>query len=193
MPALVSTEVHNRVVWLGVVPSRELALASVARPSLSLTFAGPEGEDHAGLTRASCSRVSIQYRRGTEIRNTRQLCLMSEEETADIAIGIDVPLFDPAWAGATMVLAGIPDFSNLPPSTRLQFDGGATVTVDMMNAPCNLPARNIEAVAPGSGSRFKAAAKDRRGVTAWVEREGIVALGDGVSVHIPSQRPWLRR
>lgn len=191
MPALVSTKIRGSLVWLGVVPSRELALASVARRSLSLTFAGPEGEDHGGLTRASCSRVSTQYRRGTEIRNTRQLCLMSEEEMADIAAAIGVPRFDPTWAGATMVLAGIPDLSHLPPSTRLQFDGGATVTVDMMNAPCHLPGPGIEVAAPGSGSKFKAAAKNRRGVTAWVEREGLVTVGDVVSVHVPGQRAWL--
>ena len=38
--------------------------------------------------------------------------------------------------------------------------------------------------------RFAAAAKDRRGVVAWVEREGSFALGDTLSLHIPDQRVW---
>ena len=97
---------------------------------------------------------------------------------------------DPALLGATMVIAGIPDFTHLPPSSRLQSQSGATLVVDMENRPCSLPARPVEGRHPGKGVTFKPVAKDRRGVTAWVEREGLFRLGDSITLHIPDQRPW---
>lgn len=190
MPALKRTQIVGKVVWLGVVPSRDLALSSCPRESLQLTFAGPEGEDHGGLVRPSCTRVSAQYRPGTTIRNTRQLSILSREELDATAEDMGVEVFDPAWVGATMIVSGIPDFTFLPPSSRLQFAGGTTVTVDMENRPCTLPAPVIEADAPGRGRAFKAAAKGRRGVTGWVEREGVIRLGDEITVHVPDQRTW---
>jgi hypothetical protein len=42
----------------------------------------------------------------------------------------------------------------------------------------------------GQGRAFKEAARDRRGVTAWVEREGRLALGEGLRLHVPGQRAW---
>ncbi len=190
MPALENTGQTGKVTWLGVVPSRDLALSSRPRTSLTLEFSGPKEEDHGGLTRLSCSRVVAQYPRGTEIRNTRQLSVVSSEELAQIARKMGLEAFDPAWAGATMVIEGVPDFSHLPPSSRLQVTGGATIVVDMQNRPCNLPGPVIEAAFPGRGRGFRNAAQGLRGVTAWVEREGIVRLGDRVTLHIPAQRPW---
>ncbi|SFI89974.1 MOSC domain-containing protein [Jannaschia pohangensis] len=190
MPALKPTDIYGRIDWLGVVPARDLALASRPRESLMLNFDGPEGEDHGGLTRPSCSRVASQYRRGTQIRNTRQLSVVGAEELVEVAKSIGLEAFDPSWIGATMVISGIPDFTHLPPSSRLQIAEGATIVVDMENRPCVLPAPVIEADAPGHGKAFKAAAKGRRGVTAWVEREGAVRIGDVVRLHIPDQRGW---
>jgi len=37
---------------------------------------------------------------------------------------------------------------------------------------------------------FKAAAKNLRGVCAWVAAEGRVAIGDTLTLHIPDQRAW---
>jgi len=62
----------------------------------------------------------------------------------------------------------------------------------MENRPCSLPARPIEAQHTGVGGAFKAAAQGRRGVTAWVEREGVFRLGDDITLHIPDQRGWQR-
>ncbi|TFL19142.1 MOSC domain-containing protein [Jannaschia formosa] len=190
MPALKPTAITGGIVWLGVVADREAALASTRRETLALSFAGPEGEAHGGLTRPSCSRVVSQHPRGTEIRNVRQLCVMSEEELAEIAAAIGVTRFDPSWAGASVVVSGIPDFTHLPPSSRLQAEDGATLVVDMENRPCHLPAPVIDADAPGHGRGFKAAARGRRGVTAWVEREGCLRLGGTLRLHVPDQRAW---
>lgn len=190
MPALTSTEVSGVITWLGVVPDRDEALQSQARDRLAVSFAGPEGEAHGGLTRLSCSRVTTQYKRGTVIRNTRQLCLLSAEELAATAAAMGLATLDPGLVDASMVIEGLPDFTHIPPSSRLQGQSGATLVVDMENRPCQLPAKPIEAAHAGFGARYKTAAKGRRGVTAWVEREGVFALGDRITLHIPDQRPW---
>ncbi|MEM7645047.1 MAG: MOSC domain-containing protein [Pseudomonadota bacterium] len=191
MPALVRTHITARITWLGLVPDRAAHLASQPRDALTLTFAGPEGEDHGGLTRPSCSRVTSQHPKGTTIRNTRQLAVVSQEELEEIAAAIGTNRFDPAWIGATLVISGIPDFTHVPPSSRLQSEtDGTTIVVDMENRPCHLPAPVIDTDAPGHGKTFKAAAKGRRGVTAWVEREGTFHLGDTLRLHVPDQRAW---
>ncbi|RUS63154.1 MOSC domain-containing protein [Pseudorhodobacter sp. E13] len=190
MPALMKTDFMGTIVWLGLVRDRAAQLASAPVDQINALFSGPEGEAHGGLTRPSCSRVLTQYPRGTPIRNTRQFAILCAAELAAIAADMGVETLDPALMGATMVIAGIPDFTHLPPSSRLQAPSGATLVVDMENRPCVLPAKPIEAMHPGKGAAFKPAGKGRRGVTAWVEREGLLRLGDSVTLHIPDQRGW---
>ena len=137
------------------------------------TYAGVEGEEHAGLTRPACSRVIAQYPRDTEIRNVRQFSVLSAEELAQIAADMGIERLDPAWLGASIVLEGIADLTHLPPSSRLQnaerHDAGRG-----HGEPALPSARKAELTkhVPGKGRGFKAAAEGRRGVTAWVEREG---------------------
>lgn len=190
MPALKPTVFTGTITWLGVVPDRDAQLEAVPRQTLRAGFDGPEGEAHGGLTRPSCSRVKAQYPRDTIIRNTRQFSVLGAEDLAAIAADMGLDALDPALVGATMVIAGLPDFSHLPPSSRLQGANGATLVVDMENRPCMLPAKPIEAKHPGFGREFKAAAKGRRGITAWVEREGEFTLGETVTLHIPDQPVW---
>lgn len=189
MPALIPTAHVGTITWLGRVENRQAALASRRVQELVVGLDGPEGEAHGGLTRPSCSRVLGLYPRGTTIRNTRQITLVSAEELAGIAAEMALDRLDPALMGAGMVLSGIPDFSHLPPSSRLQAEGGATLVVDMQNRPCVLPAKEIDHLHPGKGRLFKRAAEGRRGVTAWIEREGVFRLGETVRLHVPDQRP----
>jgi hypothetical protein len=190
MPALKATGLSAEIIWLGVVRDRAAQLETTPCDSLTLRFTGPEGEDHGGLTRPSCSRVTALYKRGTPIRNTRQLSILSAEELAQIATRMGLDMLDPALVGASMVLRGLPDFSHLPPASRLLATSGACVTVDMENRPCTLPARPIDARHAGFGARFKTAAKGRRGVTAWVEAEGRVQIGDQLRLFVPDQPAW---
>ena len=191
MPALIPTDHVGTITWLGRMAHRDRPeLESVALSEMVLTFAGEAGDCHAGLTRPSCSRVTSQYPVGTEIRNTRQLSLICAEELALIAGALGLDAVDPAWLGASVVISGLPDFSHLPPSARLQAESGATMVVDMQNRPCQFPARTIEAARPGHGKAFKPAAEGRRGVTAWVECEGVLKVGDRLRLHIPDQRAW---
>jgi hypothetical protein len=192
MPALLASDFTATVTWLGVNPDREAALETQARTEMALTFAGHAGESRAGLTRPSDSRVLAQYKRGTPIRNTRQLSILSAEDLAAIAADMGIGALDPALVGASMVVDGIPDFSHIPPSSRLQDEAsGTTLTIDMENRPCQLPAKPIEGRHPGFGKAFKRAAAGRRGVTAWVEREGTIKIGATLRLHIPDQPAWL--
>lgn len=190
MPVLKPTDHIGHIVWLGLVRDRDAALEAEAVEEIVAGFAGPEGDAHSGLTRPSCSRVTAQYPKGTTIRNTRQFSILSAEELAQIAARMGVDRLDPALVGATMVVEGIPDFSHLPPGSRLQGEGGATLVVDIENRPCQLPARPIEGRHPGFGAKFKAAAQGRRGITAWVEREGRFTLGESLRLHVPDQPVW---
>ncbi|MCP1167065.1 MOSC domain-containing protein [Limimaricola litoreus] len=191
MPALVPTEFTGRVTWLGRVPHRNAKpIETQALTEMTLGFGGLEGEVHAGRTRPSCERVTAQHPKGTEIANTRQLSLVGAEELARIAATLGLETIDPAWLGASVVIAGLPDFSHLPPSARLQGPDGCTLVVDMQNRPCQFPAMTIEAARPGHGKAFKIAAKGLRGIMAWVERPGILRRGDALRLHLPDQRAW---
>ncbi|MHA6263635.1 MOSC domain-containing protein [Arenibacterium sp. CAU 1754] len=190
MPTLEQTEFVGEVVWLGHVPGQIDSLRAHAVDYLDLTLAGDEGARHAGTERPSCVRVANLYPKGTIIRNVRQLTILSAEELAGIAADINLDDLDPGLLGASMILRGIPDFTHVPPSSRLQAPSGLTLTVDMENRPCVLPGREIEAEQSGHGTGFKTAATDRRGVTAWVERPGKVAVGDRLTLFVPDQRVW---
>ena len=188
MPVLKATELSGRVTWLGLVADRKVRLSSDPVGKVDARFEGLVGEYHSGLVRESCSRVRDQYPVGTRIRNTRQVSILSEEELTSTAVALALDVLSPEWVGANIVIAGLPDLTHLPPSSRLIFQRGASLVVDMENAPCQWPAKEIEQHRPGHGSGYKAAAKGRRGLTAWVEAEGPIHLRDAVRLHIPPQR-----
>jgi hypothetical protein len=184
------TDFVAQITWLGRVPAKQAGVQSQAETAMFARFDGVEGEVHGGLTRPSCGRVSALYKVGTKIANARQFSVLSEEELAQIAQAMGLPALDPGLLGASMVLRGIPDFSHVPPGSRLQGASGATLVVDLENRPCNVPAKGIDKVHAGYGPAFKSAAKGRRGITAWVEAEGLLTVGDQIRLHIPDQPPW---
>lgn len=191
MPALMPTPFAGHIVWLGHVPHRDRPeIETGPLTEMALGFGGYEGDCHAGETRPSCSRVTALHPRGTTIRNARALSLVSAEELAAIAADLGLDRAAPEWVGASVVVEGLADFSHLPPSSRLQGPDGATLVVDMQNRPCQFPARTIEAAHPGHGKRFRAVADGRRGVTAAVERPGVLRMGDTLRLFVPDQRAW---
>ncbi|MEP5730589.1 MAG: MOSC domain-containing protein [Sulfitobacter sp.] len=190
MPELKPTDFYARITWIGIVPQDRPNIRSQAIESVHARYVGFEGDYHSGLTRKSCVRVKAQHPEGTEIRNVRQLSILSAEELRQIANDIDLAEIDPALLGASLVLEGIPDLTFVPPASRLQAENGTTLVVDVENGPCNFPAREIEKETPGHGKGFRAAAQGKRGVCGWVEREGLLAVGDRVRLHVPAQRVW---
>ena len=191
MPALKPTHYTAEIVWLGAVMSDDRAgLMALSRDKLDLTFDGVAGAFHAGLTRPACMRVKSQYAKGTWIKNERQLSIISQEELEKIAAIMGVEALNPGRLGATMVIKGIADFTHVPPSSRLTTPSGATVTIDMENLPCQIPAKSLMVDHGDSAKKFKFAAKGLRGVTAWVAAEGRVAIGDVLTLHTPNQPIW---
>lgn len=188
MTLLTPTDLIGEITWLGRVPVDPENIQSVTVQSVDVGWEGFEGEEHSGLTRPACVRVKKQYARNLEIRNTRQISILSEEEMTEVAARLEIPRIDPQWVGANMVLRGIPDFTLIPPASRLIFESGVSLTVDTENAPCKYPAEQIEAVHPGHGKAFPAKARNKRGVTAWVERIGALTVGQTCVLHIPPQR-----
>lgn len=182
---------------LGFTGSVELLLANPDRGSglekhavheARFLFSGMEGDCHGGITRKSDVRMVKQYKRNTEVRNSRQLSILSAEELAEVAQAMGIPAIKAEWVGANMVLRGIPDLTLLPPSTRLQFPSGAMIVVDAENHPCRYPADIIAKHHPEQKRGFVAAAMHKRGVVGWVEAEGVIRIGDTVTIWIPPQR-----
>ncbi len=192
MPLMTRLAFTGRVEALLRSADRAKGLEKSRVEQLTLRFDGIDGDCHGGLTRKADVRTIKQYPRDTPIRNVRQLTLLSVEELAEIAAIMAIPDVRPEWVGANVVTSGIPDLTLLPPSSRMQFPSGATIVVDMENEPCRYPAEIIEKHNPDQKVGFVKAAKHKRGITAWVEREGDVSSGDEITIWIPPQRLYGR-
>jgi hypothetical protein len=166
----------------------EQSLVTTPVDQAEVTFEGFAGDKHSGMTRGADGRTPY-YKRGTPIRNYRQVSILSQEELAETAAALGVAELCPEWLGANLLLSGIPQLSLLPPGTRLVFAGGAVLRVEEENQPCLGPGRVIAAQYGDQklASRFVKAAMHRRGVVATVELPGSIAGGDAVSVEVPEQ------
>lgn len=183
---LKNLDARAEAILINSTPDEDLS--SIQIRMVKVNYDGLEGESHSGLVRLSCERVRNQYKKGTEIRNTRQISIVSVEELDAIADTMGIPKLEPAWIGANLLVSGIPNFTKIPPSTRLIFQSGASLVVDLENSPCRYPCEIIDRYHPGSGNLFPKAAYGRRGITAWVEREGHINTGDSIKIHIPPQQ-----
>lgn len=149
-----------------------------------LSFAGLEGDRHAGLTQRSGVRQR-HLPKGTEIRNARQLSLVSVEELATIAASLGLAHLDSRWLGANVLLRGELGLTGWAPGTRLVFGSGAVLVIDGENEPCRKAGRAIAAAVgadDGLATRFVKAAQRLRGLVAWVERPGPIRKGDPVTL-----------
>jgi hypothetical protein len=201
----------GRVAQVLKAEGRDFVSAPV--PSLELTMGGILGDFHAGVTRHSGGREPW-YPRGTVMRNERQVSVLSAEELSVIAANLGLPRVEAGWIGGNLVVEGIPDLSFLPPRTLLFFEGGVTLRVDGYNAPCRLaggsiarhvgarrkggalaaafddtPQSEVDWTATDMALAFKDAAHMKRGLVAWVEKEGVIRPGESISARIWEQ--WI--
>ncbi len=163
-------------------------VASQRVEQVEVTFEGFAGDRHAGITSRAGGR-SRRYPRGTEIRNTRQVSIVSHEELAEIARRLELEEVLPEWLGANLCLRGIPHLTQLPPGTRLFFSQRAALVVEGENQPCTGPGEVIQAAYPTGVDldvRFPKAAKGLRGLVGWVERPGQIATGDSLEAVLPA-------
>ena len=189
MPELLTKlSFEGKVDLLLASPERDSGLEKTAVREARLLFSGMEGDCHGGLVRKSDSRMLKQYRRGTPVRNARQLSILSAEELAEVAARMGIPEVKPGWVGANMVTRGIPDLTLLPPASRLQFPSGAMIVIDAENHPCRYPADIIARHHPEATTGFVKAAMHKRGLVGWVEAEGTIRTGDAITIWIPPQR-----
>lgn len=187
-PAIAPRVIAGRVA--GVYAALGRGFETVRQDSLVLTYAGIPGDVHAGTTRRSGAREPW-YRRGTEMRNERQISILGEDELAEVAGVLGIDRLEPEWIGGNLLLFGVPHVSLLPPRTLLMFPGGATIRIDGDNGPCRQSGRAIAARIPDRKDiefAFVKAAMHKRGAVGWVEREGEVRHGDEVKVRIWPQQ-----
>ena len=161
-------------------------LVTTPEPQITIAFDGVVGDRHAGLTRPADARVP-HYPRGTPIRNSRQLSIVSVEELRLIAQALDLPELPAVWLGANLLIEGIAHLTCIPTGSRMFFPDGTALAIAGENLPCTSPGRVIVAKHPerhGIASQFPKAAMHLRGLVAWVEHPGIIRAGDQVTVEI---------
>ncbi|PSB23698.1 MOSC domain-containing protein [Stenomitos frigidus] len=151
---------------------------------VTLDMAGIPGDLHYGLTRRSGGREPM-YPRGTEIRNRRQLSVVSAEECDQLAqqLGLDAVL--PEWLGANLLLRGFPHLTQLPPGSRLLLPSGGGLVCEGENAPCRHPGKIIQALHPTHPhliKRFVSIAKKQRGIVCSIECPGTIVQGDSLRI-----------
>ena len=117
-------------------------------PEVKVSFEGIEGDRHAGLTWPADVRTPW-FPKGTPIRNTRQLSLVSSEELAQVAEALGIPKVLAAWLGASLEVAGVPQLTLLPPGTRLFFPEDAVLAVEGENEALHRPGAGHRGAPPG--------------------------------------------
>lgn len=159
-------------------------LLTTRQPTVKVTLEGFEGDRHAGMTLLATGHTP-RYPRNTVLRNTRQVCVVSQEELAEVAARMGVAEVRPEWVGANLAVSGVEHLTALPPGTRLWFPDDAVLVVEGENPPCVYSGKPIQARFPevaGLAAAFVKKGAHRRGVVAWVERPGTISRGDALRV-----------
>jgi hypothetical protein len=188
-----SRQLSGRIVGLYAATGPDLgrSFRTFATDSLTLGFDGIAGDRHGGATRRSGGREPW-YPRGTEIRNERQLSLVSPDELAAVAAEMGIPEVRPEWIGANLAVAGIPDLTLVPPRSLLFLAGGVTIRIDGLNVPCRFSGRAIAAEHPELKNldlAFVKAARHRRGLVGYVEKPGLITCGEALTLRTAEH--WL--
>ena len=180
-------QLHGKVTQILVTSSKDSFITSPVQ-EVTTTFEGFPEDRHSGKTRKSGGREKVQYRSGTVIRNNRQWSALSEEELILIAEKMGVNQVKPEWVGANLIFEGIPNFSKLPPLSHIIINPDSPDFVCLIvfeeNGPCQHPNKVIAKETQGQPwkSTFMVAAKGLRGTVGWVDRPGIIRVGDEVKV-----------
>jgi MOSC domain-containing protein YiiM len=175
-------------LFLGLNPD---SLVTTQQTSVKVDFGGFVGDRHSGLTRKADGRTP-RYPPGTEIRNDRQISIVSIEEMALIARRLTLPIIQPEWLGVNLALRGIPYLSLLPPTTHLFFSGGAVIVIQAENISCKHPGEIIQNHYRQEGLQdlFQEASIHLRGLVACVERCGTIQDGEEVEVEVVLQTTY---
>lgn len=187
-------KVVGRIVGVFVTPDTSpKGFQTAAAPGLSVELDGIVGSRHRGWSRGACSRVPY-LPRGTPIRNTRALSIVSVEDLAEAARRLGIPKLEATWIGANILAEGIERLSFLPRGTRLFCQGGAILIVEDMNAPCRGAGGAIAGHNPGWPElelEFPKQCQRLRGLIVSVEHIGEIKAGSAMTARLPEQ--WVYR
>ena len=175
----------GRVVRVAVC--RRGPIESQPVQALVLLPDGVEGDRHFGPTlRAGPRQKGVP--KGTVLPNTRQVSLVSAEESHEVAHRLGLERLDFTWLAANVLLEGLPALSAT--TGVLRFSGGVELEVEGANEPCRKVGRVI-AAATGRDveHRFVRTAFGLRGVVGFVRVPGVIRVGESVErVAVDTQR-----
>ncbi len=137
---------------------------------LDFAFSGILNDRHHGATRPSGS-LEPWYERGTEMKNERQVTILSSEDMQGVGESLSIPHLLPEWIGGNILVSGIPHFSYLPSRTILLFEGGVTIRVDGDNPPCRNSGRSIAGEFDGR-RRYRVRLPENGRAQAWAAHVG---------------------
>jgi MOSC domain-containing protein YiiM len=130
----------------------------------------------------SNSREMHAFKRGTTIVNYRQISIVDRAELHQIAQRLDLEEILPGTIADNICTEGLPDLTALPLMTRLMFPSGASIMTGGENNPCTIAGGMVQARYGTLPHKFPKAAIHLRGITGWVERPGVIRVGDLIEV-----------
>jgi hypothetical protein len=178
-------ELNGRVIGLYIANDPNSILSNSIQ-KIEVSLEGFSGDKHSGWTKPSDGRTKF-YPRGTTIRNSRQVSIVSEEELGEVARSIKVDGIKPEWLGANILIGGIPNLTGLKPNTRFFFSGGVVLLITSDNLPCSLMTEEIMKHHPNRPelkNEIIPAAMTKRGLVAVVELPGFITRNEEVRVVI---------
>jgi hypothetical protein len=188
-------QAKNALTGAGRVESLSINGTPVKNIQFGLT--GPAGDRHCGFSR-SLSKHDGPYlrtselQRGAKVLNWRTWTGISTEETGEVEkeLGLKIPQ---GCLLENLEISGIPNFSQLPPTSRLVFPTGRTqqliLAVWEENGPCQGVGRRLQEHhgIEGLSARFIAVAQRKRGVMGVVLSAGYAHVGDVIRVYPPAE------
>lgn len=160
---------------------------SIPVNEIGFSFEGMHGDKHSGLTSLARTKHP-EYKEKIELKNTRQISIMSVEELSLIAKELGVPEIKAEWLSTNLLVSGIPHLSKIPPGTRFYFGGGLILYNEGQNFPCKTAGNIMLEKYPhvvGIDKKFIKAALDKRGLIAWVEHPEKLKVGSLFKITLP--------
>lgn len=161
-------------------------LPSETLDEVEVKMEGLNGDKHFGLTMKAGSKQA-PYPKGAEVRNVRQVSIVSDQELKQIAENMQIPHVEPAWVGGNLMISGIPNLTQLPSGSRFYFEGGVGIVVEGANMPCTTAGGSLQEQFPDRKdltTAFPKKAMGKRGLVAWVEKPGVIRKGEKVTVRL---------
>lgn len=158
----------------------------------------PEGifrDTHRGFQRALSGHdgaylKTSALKKGHAVFNWRSWTALSLEELQAIEYAISCSIL-PGILFENMIISGIPNFSQLQPTSRLVFplekESQAILAVWEENGPCRTVGERVESASGGhtTSAEFVRAAHKKRGLMGFVLSPGVVRVGDQIRVYGP--------